>query len=394
MGALINNEVRKIIFKKKTLVVFLGFVALVGLICYGLYRNQVNGRRFNSPEYMKQNYNSQISELKNEETQPDITDARKTEIESQISDLQQQIQNIDNNVKEDWRTTEEKQKESDIANINNASVPQKEKSNMQVDLNEVQYRLDHNIAPIPEYELNAFSYINSLIEGLGTVFLIVGILVFAADSVSGEFTPPTMKVLLTQPVSRAKVLFSKYIASIVTSLLLIISVEALGFIIIGLIFGFGNPLNPVSIGSRYQFDTLNMGNKYDRLKLIAGSTYIIPMWKYALMSIGIEILYIITCVSFAFLVSSVLNSSMVSMVTGVMISIVLFVLQGLDFIGKIAPFTFIFHGNSGAILKGQLATGFGNPNFTIAGSIILLITSTIIFYVIAHFVFTKKDILI
>ncbi|WP_353505364.1 ABC transporter permease subunit [Clostridium sp. Marseille-Q2269] len=77
-----------------------------------------------------------------------------------------------------------------------------------------EYYLNNNIRPTPNYEITAFSLLPkiNMFVGLLIISVIIGIIV--SDSVSGEFNPATIKFLLTKPVSRSRILFSKFMASI------------------------------------------------------------------------------------------------------------------------------------------------------------------------------------
>ena len=55
MVKLIINEIRKLVKRPKTLVVFICFIALVGLVCYGTYKNDQNIQKYQSSEFQIQN---------------------------------------------------------------------------------------------------------------------------------------------------------------------------------------------------------------------------------------------------------------------------------------------------------------------------------------------------
>ena len=61
---------------------------------------------------------------------------------------------------------------------------------------------------------------------------------------------------------------------------------------------------------------------------------------------------------------------------------------------KISHYLFTTYGDAGQILSGRIALQYNNPNITIGFSIGLLLISTIVFYIISHVTFTKRDILI
>ncbi|MCS4479356.1 ABC transporter permease [Clostridium botulinum] len=65
---------------------------------------------------------------------------------------------------------------------------------------------------------------------------------------SGENNPPTIKFLLSKPISRGKILLSKFIASIISIVLSLFICEFLAFLIIGIAFKFGSLLSPIVVG--------------------------------------------------------------------------------------------------------------------------------------------------
>lgn len=160
------------------------------------------------------------------------------------------------------------------------------------------------------------------------------------------------------------------------------------------IFGFGNPLDPVAIGTQYQPDRIQLTEGYTSLVMIPGTTHIIPMWQYALMNLGMEVLFMMACISFAFLVSTIFNSSMISVVVGVVIGITLSVLQSVQFTVKYMPYIFTAYGDSTAVIKGQLAPRLGNDFVTVPNAILVMLVWIVGCYVISHIVFTRKDILV
>ena len=61
---------------------------------------------------------------------------------------------------------------------------------------------------------------------------------FMSDIVSGESTPATLKFLLVQPISRAKVILSKFIAVVITVVAMIAGLEVAAYGVIGAFTGF------------------------------------------------------------------------------------------------------------------------------------------------------------
>jgi ABC-2 type transport system permease protein len=67
-----------------------------------------------------------------------------------------------------------------------------------------------------------------------TLFTIIA----AGDSMAGEFSTGTIKMLLIRPVSRLKILISKYIAMLLFGILLLLLLFAASVLVNGLFYGF------------------------------------------------------------------------------------------------------------------------------------------------------------
>lgn len=96
-----------------------------------------------------------------------------------------------------------------------------------------EYRLTHDIAPL-DYTVwgNLLELANMIM--LVTIFTVI----VAADSIAGEYSTGTIKLLLVRPHSRGKVLLSKYIASLLFSLGMLVFLFLLGYLTNGILCGF------------------------------------------------------------------------------------------------------------------------------------------------------------
>lgn len=399
MITLIKNEIIKLTFRRKTLVTIIAFVALTILIGYGLYRDNNIMVRNQDPQYKVQEIQSTINKLTNRINSSRTSDDEKVMYGTNIKSLQAEIQKIKNNpapAQTDWKET----LKSDIQNIQKdlqsttISARMKEEDNKQLTMD--QYLLNNNIKPMQDYEFNGANYLQTLFKTLGVIFLAVGLAIFISDMVSGEYTPPTAKFLLIQPISRAKILFSKYITSVLSSIILICGIEFIAFLIIGVFSGFGNMSYPVLVGQKFQYD-MSYVNQYGGhdLMAIAGTAHMIPMWKYLIEAFLMQILFIIACTTFSFMISTVSKSSMISMSVSIAAIIAISALQNVSTITKqIASFVFIIYGDANAVLTGGSAMSLGITYPTTGFIILILLIWTVASYIIAHFVFVKRDILI
>jgi ABC-2 type transport system permease protein len=410
MLALIKNEIIKLMSRTKTIVIIVGFILFAGLVSFGGYQSEKNSKKYESLEYRIKSLEQSLEytraekdrvpeKIKNNEGE---IQKYKNRIDEEIASLEEQIKKIkeDGNKIVDWR----EEVSSEIKALENQlkeegisyEMDSRSKQYLVNRVTELKYLKEHDIKPMKEYEFNSLNFMNMFMQILGAIFLVVGLGVFVSDIISGECTPPTLKVLLTQPMSRGKVLLSKFIAVTVVGIALIVLIEAVYFLVIGLISGFGNMNYPMAAGSLYEFDlsqTAENGKQY--LKLIEGSTYFIPAWQYLLRALGLQVIFIITATAFAFLVSSLFKSSMISMaVSTVAVIVAVIMFQSIGALKKYAAYVFTSYGDVSQLISGNVAVVFNNPNITFGFVLVVLCAWTAISYLIAHLIFTKRDILI
>lgn len=399
MVTLIRNEIIKLMQRRKTLVVTGLFILFVGFIAFASYKTSESMKEWNKPERRIQSEQENIAHLNQMKNDVNISEEEKLRLNEEIKQANLRIEEIkkeQSSGKKDWRVTLKKDIKQIEEKINNAHIDNEEKERLKIDLMTKKYLLDKDIEPeYNSYDVTATKFIRDLFNILGVIFLAVGITIFSSDMVSGEYTPPTMKFLLTQPVSRGKILLSKFIALILSSSIIIVLIEIIAFLVVGLIFSFGNMDYPVAVGSRFVYDNAianDMGQKV--LKMVSGSTIIIPMWKYLIEMFLFQILFIIASAAFAFLLSTIVGSSMVSMAINIVLIIAFTMFQSIPYVSKYVHYIFSTFGDPSMVLSGRIATQFNNPNITLGFVIGVLVIWTIVSYVISHVVFTKKDILI
>ncbi len=407
MLVLISNELQKLFKRRKTWVVFIGFLLFMGAVAFGLYKESENMKKFNTPEYRLQNLKETKESMIKDREEAKKDEEKNPENKKYVEHIDENIKNIDIEIngleeliksgkKEDWRRNLDVQIKNSEEMIKDSSMPDKYKERQKLELKQLKYLKEHDIKPMASYEFNSSNFIKVLFQVLGSLFLALGVIVFSSDIVSGECTPPTLKFLLIQPVSRGKVLLSKFISIVLASTALIVFSELLYFVIIGAFKGFGNLNYPIFIGTRYQFDMTQIAKDGVRPMIeVVNSTMMIPMWKYIIYMFLMQILFIISCVAFSFLISSIFKSSMISMSVSIVSLVAITALSNIvGFIKRISQFFFTTYGSVGDLFEGSIAISLQNPKVTISFAVVILIATSIICYVISHIVFNKKDILI
>lgn len=398
MITLMKNEIIKLASRRKTLVMLIAFIALTALLAFGNYKADEQSKKAEDPQYrITQLQNSIDGMNKTLKQNPDMSESDKTSYQSSIKGMEDEIKSIKENPKAaaDWKESLKNTIDNLEKTVNDTTVPAKYKEEAKLTLQTDKYLLQNNIKPVNENTLNAFNFIKILYIVLGAIFLAVGVAVFSSDMVSGEYTPATAKFLLTQPVSRAKVLLSKFITAVLASVVLIGVIEITAFLVIGLVFGFGNLNYPQIVGAKFQFDLtqVNQQGLHDLVNIV-GTAHTVPMWQYLIMTFLMQLLFIVACTSFSFLLSTVLKSSMVAMSVSIVTVIAVTILQNFSFTRKIASFIFILYGNVNATVSGTAAQSLSAPYATTGFVIGLMLVWTVVCYVIAHVVFVKRDLLV
>ncbi len=170
--------------------------------------------------------------------------------------------------------------------IDDPNIPSavKDRYSQEIIINE--YRLEHDIPPVETKSY--WGYMTSTVNliSLITMFTII----VAAGIVAGEFSWGTIKLLLIRPVSRAKILLSKYIATFVFALSMLLALFLFSFAIGGLFFGYSAITQP-------------------HLVFTNGEVIERNMFTHLFMLYGLSSVELLMMATFAFMISTVFRSS-------------------------------------------------------------------------------------
>lgn len=403
---LIKNELIKLLRKGKTWIVFALFALFIGITIFGQYSGDKNMRMWQSPEKQlemaKENldyYKNELELNKNSDANPDYIASLEESIEyskEQIKSYEDIIKNGGN--EDEWKKQldeEIKYAEEDLARYEKYDDEWSKQYIVQAQerLEKFTYLKENNIEPLYGWEYDAYNYMSSLMQFLGMAILVAGIAVFMSDIVSGECTPATLKFLLIQPVTRGKVLLSKFIAVTITVLSMILGGEVLGFLFVNLTSNSNSSNYPVSIGTLYEKIISPDGSAM--LSKVIGSGHMGTNLELFTKSMLFQGLFIITACAVIFMISTLIKSSMITMAISVVVTVFLTIgSYNLSALRKIAHLVFLNFGDSISVFTGSSAMMLQNPNITTTNGIIVMIITSIVAYAIAHINFSKKDILI
>lgn len=232
-------------------------------------------------------------------------------------------------------------------------------------IEENNYYLENNIKPKP-YDGWEYVLENSFLSSLISLFTIV----VAAGIISNEFKWGTIKLLLIRPISRTKILFSKYVSVLIFALTLLLFLLVTSWIVGAILFGL-NGLNPSII----QQQTGGFAQTGVIGEIVEGY--------------GLSLVTLVMMATFAFMISAIFRSS------GMAIGLAIFLMMAgnaiVAFLAQYEWSKYILFANTN--LKQYMDGGMPlNENMTLTFSVVVLVVYFIVFLGAAWTAFTKRDI--
>ncbi|MGM9985866.1 MAG: ABC transporter permease [Bacillaceae bacterium] len=277
---------------------------------------------------------------------------------------------------DDWKVALQQQIIDTQNRLNSTGLPEEFRKMLKVRVDQQQYYLDHNINPS---EPGAPTFTKLFMEQSLSLFLPLLIMIVAIDIVSGERSDGTIKVLLTRPIKRWKILLSKYITVILSSSLVLFFVGVLSYLLSGIAFGYKGWTMPMLTG----FEIQN-GN------LITDNVYLIPLWKYMWMVMGLAWFVVIVVGTICFMVSVLIRNTPAGM--GIMLAGLITggILTGFSTSWEGAKYIFSVHLSLTDYLSGHLPALSG---LTFSFSVLVLAAWAVVAILISFIVFIRQDFL-
>ncbi|MGE8205906.1 ABC transporter permease subunit [Heyndrickxia sp. NPDC080065] len=275
----------------------------------------------------------------------------------------------------DWRV----QLQQEIVDIQNrlasSRIPNDFEKYLRIRLGQQQYYLDHNINPNTP---GAPTFMRVFAENSIGLLLPLLVMVVAADLVSSEASGGTIKLLLTRPVKRWKILLSKYIAMLYSISFIVLCVAILAFLISGIVFGYGGWSMPMLTGFSTRGD-----------ELITSNVHLIPQWKYILMEFGLVWFVCVVVGSLTFMLSVLLRST--AAVMGIMLSSLIAGAILINMVSSWESAKYLFMVN---LQLTNYVNGSSPPieGMTLGFSMLVLLIWLLLSLVVSFVVFTKRDV--
>ncbi|MFL0252563.1 ABC transporter permease [Clostridium neuense] len=307
IASLMKNEIIKLYRKKKILIcVIVAVIASIWLIVSGIGNNIENDR------FQLKNAQGDLSKAASVEEKKSLEDA--------VSGLKKSIAQYELSVNAPMKEVKENYNKQ-IMDLNS----EKEKSSnhyktliIDSNINFIKYLDENNLRPTNEIQLDSNGRMKNAI-GVFSILAIIITLIIASDMVSSEFASGTIKVLITRPVSRFKIILSKFIISTVICSLFVLTAEIIVYLLTGLIKGFA---------------TLNYPEKVYPVLGDSNISPMIPEWKLFIYSFILQVLFIACLSAFFIMMSSLIKNNLYIAVLSVFIIAVGFsfrIFEGLKF---------------------------------------------------------------
>ncbi|MCG7406688.1 ABC transporter permease [Paenibacillus sp. ACRRX] len=250
MLALIQNETLKVLKKKRFYVVMLILVILIPVFTYAQMKIAQNSR-----EKFDQDWRREITQQ--------ITDYQNT--------------------------------------LGSDRIPEEWKKFRRIMLQQLQYYLDHDVNP---NEPNGVTFTRTFMDNSVNLFIPLLVMAIASDIVSSERSTGTIKMLLTRPVRRWKILMSKWLVLMLFTGVVVLMTALLSYLISGAVFGYGGWSFPLFTGFNVSGTNVNVE-----------AVHMLPSWLYLLMQCGLIWFSSIVVAALGFMISVLVRSTAASIVT-------------------------------------------------------------------------------
>jgi ABC-2 type transport system permease protein len=276
----------------------------------------------------------------------------------------------------DWRVSTQQQIYDYTNRLGSARVPEEWKKFMMVQVQQLQYYLDKDINPrAPSGVTFTIGFLTETVS----LFLPLLVLSIASDLVSGERSGGTIKMLLTRPVLRWKILASKFITLLLFVSLIIVITIVLSYLISGFVFGYGGWDMPVLTG--FQVEGTDVNTQF---------VHTIDQWLFLIMEGGLAWFSVMTVACLALMVSVLVRSTAASIVIMMASIIAGLILANIASSWESAKYLFMVNLDLPDYLTGQLPPIEG---MTLPFSMTVLAIWALGSLIVSFTVFTKQDIL-
>lgn len=205
---------------------------------------------------------------------------------------------------EDWHIAMQKQIVDQQNRLNSARIPDEWRNSIKMQIEQSQYYLEHDINPNAP---GAPTFVREFMGNGINMFIPLLVLIVSIDLISGERADGTIKLLLSRPIRRWKILLAKYVTLLLFSSLIVLLVGIVSYLVAGVVFGYTGWTMPILTGFISGQEGLDMS-----------FVHLLPQWQYILMAYGLGWFVSVVVGTIAFMVSVLVRSTPTGM--GVMLA--------------------------------------------------------------------------
>lgn len=191
-------------------------------------------------------------------------------------------------------------------------------------INLLKYEKKNNIEKNQIMPKGMYAAIDFLAQPTVAIFYILILIILLSDIISGEYTPNTIKMSLTKPISREKIIISKFAVSIIIGASAIIISTIIFIIEAGIHFGLSDYKMPFDVGAKYILNkSLPLTVATSQMEPVRNSISIVPLWSGIVRFMLIAILVSIASISILIFISTLCKRSLISSIINFILVIVI-----------------------------------------------------------------------
>ncbi|MHC6180737.1 ABC transporter permease subunit [Clostridium sp. JNZ X4-2] len=363
MNKYIWEELKRIIIKKKFSIVIILMITVIFGLASTLKTNTLEVQIQKDKELLniqKMGRDKAASQFKKADFSRDIIGTEK-----EIKDKEEQLNEINN--------YDRSKLDEQIQKLEKENNPENEYKILQL-----KYEKKYNIEKSELIPKGMYSAMEILAYFIPVFFLLI-LIVFLSDIVSGDYSPNTIKNLVTKPISRKKIIMSKFAASMILSAGTLILSTIIFIVEAGIHLGVSDYRLPFDVGAKYVMDkSITLTPITSQMRYVNGSRSIIPLWSAIIELVLIAIIVSMAIISIILFISVFCRNSLVSALAS-------FILIGGTAVWYLFGFTgrYVVSAKYGAFVKFLPVPYIADAVGTLSGDISVQLTSTVnVFFVL------------
>ncbi|NFE18988.1 ABC transporter permease [Clostridium botulinum] len=265
----------------------------------------------------------------------------------------------------------------------------------------LKYEKKNNIEKNELMPKGMYTTMEFLAQPTTAIFYILILIALLSDIISGEYAPNTIKMSLTKPISRKKIIISKFVVSTIIGASAIIISTIIFIIEAGIHFGISDYRMPFDVGAKYVLNkSIPLTVTTSQMEPVRNSISIIPLWSGIVRFVLIAILVSIASISILIFISTLckksLISSSISFILVIAASLIYFFkLMGDNIVAtkygvllKFTPIPYIFQ--IFEVLSGNISIRLAS-SINIFFVLIVCLSWSLIMMFLSTYIFAKRD---